>query len=452
MRQTRHSGSAIPKLLATVSLLCLPGSAFGQNACNAQVTGSDEGARINQAITACPQGCTIRVPAGTYSVTTPITVCNPNIRLVGDGQGNTTLVQSFRSATNDLILVRADRFDLSDLTLVNSNPKATGGNLVHLLEANHAKIHESFFTDPRPQGTVPAPGGIGVIVNGVRIEGTRSRPASYNQIIDNSFTVPTIAVTLSTNASSNNIQANQFINCFTAFDFNGDDADSSGNSFSNNVVSGGAGGNFLQSVTGSVITGNQFIADGTPGGYTLYMTLARGTRQADTVITNNTFLRSPGGAVSITNNSRDVIIANNLFADNGTDGIYVANPAGAVTQLDIHSNIFRNNGSRDSAAGYAAIRVETARGVPVGNWIISNNTAYDDRPNQTQSYGLLIYGGGSAFGLTILGNDFARNRSGAFGFKVPITASSIGPNRESSTGGWVYRNPTGAVRPRPAID
>jgi len=33
-------------------------------------------------------------------------------------------------------------------------------------------------------------------------------------------------------------------------------------------------------------------------------------RATDTVITGNTFLRSPGGALSITNNSRDGVIAN----------------------------------------------------------------------------------------------------------------------------------------------
>lgn len=426
-------------------LCCLPGLARGQNACNAQVNGGDEGARINRAIAACPDGCTIRVAAGTYSLTTPITVCNPNIRLVGDGQGNTTLVETFKTATNDLILVRADGFELSGLSLENTNLKATGGNLVHILEANRAKIHETTFTDPRPQGTVPAPGGIGVIVNGVRIEGTRTRPANYNQVVDNTFTIPTIAVTLSTNANSNNIQANQFINCFTAFDFNGDDLDSSGNSFSNNIVSGGAGGNFLQSVTASIITGNQFIGSGTASAYTMYMTLAHGKRQATTIISNNTFVRAPNGGLAITNNSRDVIVASNIFEDNGADGIYVANAAGAVTNLSIQSNIFHNNGSRDVKGDYSAIRVDTSRGVPVANWIISNNTAYDDQPHPTQAYGLLISGAGSALGLTILGNDFARNRVAAFGFKVPLSGSSIGPNRESGTGGWVYRSPSGAV-------
>ena len=430
-------------------LLFAPLCAFGQNACIPQLTGTDEGARINRAIAACPTGCAIQIPAGTHSVTTPITVCNPNIRLSGDGQGNTTLAQTFRSASNDLILVRADGFELSGVTLMNTNPHATGGNLVHLLEANRARIHTTVFTDPRPQGTVRAPNGIGVIVNGVRIEGTRARPANYNQVIDNSFTVPTIAVTLSTNANSNNIQANQFIDCFTAFDFNGDDADSSGNSFSNNIVSGGSGGNFLQSVTAAVITGNQFIANGTAAGYTLYMTLARGRRQADTLITNNTFRRSPGGALSITNNSRDVIIANNLFADNGTDGIYVANPAGAVTHLNIQSNIFRDNGSRGGATIYAAIRVETAPGVPIGDWIISNNSAYDDRHHPGQAYGLLLSGAGSAFGLTVLGNDFGGNAKGAFGLFVPITSSSLGPNRETAAGGWIYRSTTGAIIGRP---
>lgn len=429
------------KLLVAL-LLSIPLSAFGQGSCNSQVTGTDEGAAINRAIAACPNGCTIQVAAGTYTVTTPINVCNPNIKLVGGGQGNTVLLQGFQSSTNDFMLVSANGFDLSGFT-VNGNSAGTGGNLVHVLQASQAKIHDNIFTDPRSGS------GTGVIVNGVRIEGTATSPANYNQVINNSFTVPTIAVTLSTNANSNNIQANQFVNCFTAFDFNGDAANSNGNSFSNNIVSGGSGGNFLQSVTGSIITGNQFIGSGTTSGYTLNMTLASGTRQAVTIISSNSFVGAPGGALNITNNSRDAVITNNIFAQNGTDGIFVENAAGAVTNLSIQSNIFKDNGVQNGAAGFAGIRVSTSSGVPVSDWVISNNTAYDDQSSQTQAYGFLIFGGGSAFDLTMLGNDFARNKTAAFGFLVPITTSSIGPNRESTAGGWVYRGPTGAVTTSP---
>lgn len=447
MQQTELSRVRVPALLAALLLRTIS-AAFGQNSCTVPAMGSDEGAKINRDIAACPSGCTIHITPGTYLLTTPIVVCSPNIRLVGGGQGNTTLLQTFKTTSNDLILIRADGFELSDLTLINTNLRATGGNLVHILEANRAKIHDTTFTDPRPQSTVPPPGGIGVLENGVRIEGTRTRPANYNQVIDNTFTIPTIAVTLSTNANSNNIQANQFINCFTAFDFNGDDMDSSGNSFSNNIVTGGSGGNFLQSVTASIITGNQFIGSGTASAYTMYMTLAHGTRQAVTIISNNTFLHAPNGGLSITNNSRDVIVANNIFENNGGDGIYVANAAGAVTNLSIQSNIFHDNGSRDAKGEYSAIRVDTSHGLPVKDWMISNNVAYDDQPLPTQAYGLLISGGGAALGLTILGNDFARNRVAAFGFKVSVSGSSIGPNRESPMGHWVYRNADGTVANR----
>jgi hypothetical protein len=430
--------------LLVAFLLLIPLSAFGQ--CNAGIAGTDEGAVIDKAIAACPSGCTIQVPSGTYSIATQINVCNPNIKLVGGGPGNTVLVQNFPLPV-DLISVAANGFDLSGFT-INGNNASNGGNLVHIVQVSQAKIHDNIFTDPRSFT-------VGTTVNGVRIDGASTAAASFNQIINNQFTIPTIAVTLSTNANSNNIQANQFINCFTAFDFNGDGGNSSGNSFSNNIVTGGEGGNYLESVTGSIITGNQFIDNGaynsttSMGTYTLNMRLAGGSQQALTIISNNTFVGAAYGAINITNNSRDAVISNNLFANNATDAIFVQNSAGAVTNLSIQSNIFKDNGVQNPTAGFGAIRVDTSSGVPVGDWVISNNIAYDDQANPSQAYGLLIFGGGSAFDLTILGNDFARSKTAAISFQVPISTSSIGPNRESTAGGWVYRGPTGAVTTAP---
>jgi len=37
----------------------------------------------------------------------------------------------------------------------------------------------------------------------------------------------------------------------------------------------------------------------------------------------------------------------------------------------------------------------------------------------------------------------------ASAFFVPVSTSSIGPNRESTAGGWVYRSTTGAVTSAP---
>jgi len=429
-------------------LLLIPLSAFGQ--CNSGITGTDEGAVIDKAIAACPSGCTVQVPAGTYSIATQINVCNPNIKLVGGGPGNTVLVQNFQVPV-DLISVTANGFDLSGFTL-NGNNASTGGNLVDIQQVSQAKIHDNIFTDPRPLG--PANSANATSLNGVRIAGTPTSAANFNQVINNLFTIPFIAVSVSTNANSNNIQANQFLNSYAAFDFNGDGGNSNGNSFSNNIVTGGDGGNFLQSVTGSIVTGNQFIGSGFcctngMGTYTLYMKLASGTQQALTIISNNTFMGAPYGAMNIADNSRDAVISNNLFANNATDAIFVQNMAGAVTNLSIQSNIFKDNGVQNAAAGFGAIRVDTSNGVPVGDWVISNNIAYDDQANPSQAYGLLIFGGGSAFDLTILGNDFARSKTAAISFQVPISSSSIGPNRESTTGGWVYRGPTGVVTTSP---
>ena len=431
------------KLLVTL-LFLIPLSAFAQQCTSPQVTGTDEGATINRAIAACPNGCAIQIPAGTYTITTPIVVTNPNIKLVGAGQGSTVLLQNFQVAT-DFICVNANGLDLSGFT-INGNNAVTGGNLLHVYTAGQAKIHDNFFTDPRAPGYTTTNG---IKLNGVRIEGTATSAANFNQVTNNYFNVPTIAVTLSTNANSNNIQANQFMNGYTAFDFNGDTGNSNGNSFSNNIVTGGSGENFLQSVTGSVINGNQFLGNGAAGNYTIDVTLAGGTQQALTIISNNTFLNAQSSAIRLSNNVRDAIIANNLFEGNGGDGIFVENGAGAVTNLSIQSNIFKDNGALNGASGFSAIRVNTSSGVPVGDWMISNNTAYDDQASPTQTYGLYIFGAGSAFDLTILGNDFARNKTAPFNFAVPISTSSIGPNRESTAGGWVYRGPTGAVTTAP---
>lgn len=55
-----------------------------------QFTGADMGAQINNAYAACPSsGCTIYVPAGFYSFTTPIllTTYGKSVQLIGDGGG-----------------------------------------------------------------------------------------------------------------------------------------------------------------------------------------------------------------------------------------------------------------------------------------------------------------------------------------------------------------------------
>jgi hypothetical protein len=425
-------------LLTFLMLFSMPFTARGQHACPAGTP--DEGAVINSAISACPNGCTIQVPPNAYCVFTPIVVSNPGIKIVGGGQANTVLYQAFNGSSTtkgDLITVTSNYFDLSGLTL-NGNFAATGYNLVHIIAANHAKIHENVFTDVRPlqQNTT----------NAIRIEGVSTTAiANFNQVIDNSFVnVPWIGVSVATFANSNNIQANQFANCYTAFDFNGNLGSTQGNSFSNNMVTGGDGTNFLESVTSSIITGNQFIASGTQLGYTIYMHLASGSAQSITTIANNSFLGGPGGGIYIYDNSREVIVSNNYFGENGTDGIFISNAAGAVVNLTINGNIFRNNGTQNPNAGFGAIRVETATN-PVSNWLIANNSAYDDQATPSQAYGLFFFGSGSASNLTILGNDFSRNKTAAIQFNIPISASSIGPNRESTAGGWVNRGTTGAV-------
>lgn len=386
--------------------------------------GGDIGAKINAAFTSCP-GCTIYVPAGSYTVTTQIAANQANLHLQCAGALATTLTQGF---TGDLIAVTADNFTL-DGCGVDGAGFSTGWSLVHIQNSNNANIHGNRFVDSRTAA-------FNTLI-GVRIEGLVS-PANYSRIHDNYFTVPWIVFSTSTNANYNSFDNNTLVGCGEPFDFNGNAADSTANSFTNNAVTGGLGEAFLESVTGSIIEGNRFVGVGSGTNSTIMVHLASGTAMARTIIKGNLFSQGSGAAVTIADNTRDLLVEGNIFDGNRQDGIYVSDVAGAVTNLGILGNIFHNNGTSNSSAGFAAIRGNTVNAFTT--WTIANNIAYDDQSTKSQTYGLALTGTGTASNFTVLGNDFVRNKTGAFLFSVVPGNSTIGPNREDVFNNSTFRS------------
>jgi hypothetical protein len=389
--------------------------------------GADLGAQINAAAASCPaSGCRIEIPPGTYTITNQIAISQPNIWLHGQGNGAVTLVQAF---TGDLIYVTGganSNFSMDGITL-NGNGYSTGYSLLHAFTASNGRVWNNVFTDTRS----PA---FNTLI-GIRIEGNAGTASQFWDIHDNRLTVPWIGFSVAANANLNAFHDNTEINCGEPFDFNGAQNPSSDNSFEHNMVSGGMGAAFLESASGSRIIGNTFSQAGTTTQPTINVHLTTGGPQHRTLIENNMFVGSASTAqcLNIYDNSDETLVSGNIFDSCGQDGIFISTAAGAVSNLVVSNNIFHDDGQQSATGGYSAITVNANGSNSIAHSQILNNVAYDDQGTQTQTYGLKTIGTPAPFDINVSGNDFSRNKTGAFSFATFPLSSVIGPNRETSS-------------------
>lgn len=389
--------------------------------------GGDLGAKINAAITACPStGCEIDIPAGTYTITTQIAVSKVGIHLHGAGKYNTILNQGF---TGDLVAVTADHFT-ADAIEFNGAQFSTGWSLIHGISSNFGHVFNCSLIDTRTPAFNSA--------LGIRVEGNGNAGAANAwNIHDNFIQSPWIGVSLANNANLNAIHDNVFYKGGEAFDFNGNGAfanNATDNSFEHNFIQQGFGASFLESVSGSRIIGNTFFFAGGSSSDTIYVHLAGGTAQRRTIISGNHFLGSTATAacLHLYDNTQETLVSGNIFDSCGTDGIQITVQAGAVANLTIDGNIFRNNGQQSATAGFAAIRaITTGANAPLANSTISNNVAYDDQGTPTQTWGFATIGGVAMFQVYVHGNEFSRNKTAALFFATAPLNSLIGPNAET---------------------
>jgi hypothetical protein len=124
-----HSGTSTMAVLNGV----YNGNACASSPAPSWCSGSDLGAWINSAASACSGACVIHLPAGTYTLTTTATISKPGVSVVGDGSAATTINYAgsgdvFRVQMNPFVITQAGRIE--GFT-INCNRCGSSANGIH---------------------------------------------------------------------------------------------------------------------------------------------------------------------------------------------------------------------------------------------------------------------------------------------------------------------------------
>ena len=415
---------ALSALFLLASLAASGQTQVGHNGIVELKAGENPPGTLVAAINTAGRNATIVLPA-TYSemVNAQIAINNPNVHL--RCERGAVLTQKFNG---DLIRVTADNFEISSCRL-DTNGVATGWSAVHVIAANHCKIRDNEFSDPRaPQFDTQI---------GVRIEGTTSATANYCEVSGNTFKMPWIGVSLAKNANFNDVHDNWFLDGGEAFDFNGAGVDSTYDTFHNNMVIGGFGASFLESVTGATVTDNKFVrADGAH--HTIYVHLAQFPNSTRSTISNNDFYGSGETAVSaiwIYDNTTKLFVANNTIRNYGGDGILVGTSAGPVQDIDFIGNVISANGmSAASKKGFCGINLAQTHGHAVNRINFLNNRIGEGASDAASGQSSAICSGNPQSGERSIAPTNVSSMGNIFGGGLDFPAGCTGCNISETKG------------------
>ena len=361
---------------------------------------SDATAAINAAIAATPSGGTVYFPAGTYIVSSTITVPG-NIRLLGEWTGLSTIrLSAGFSAVNTMFTSTFDgvagtylssniRFENLVFDGNNNAGRTDSGYLLRLIQINNLKIIKCGFIN-NTFITVALAGN-----NGVDIWG--SKFANCGIPLPNTVSSPALFVGGTSNYAGANTNVNVNKCVFRNNKWSATYFVPSGGSVKNSVfVNNGESSIFSNNDLNNAIFENNYIYGS---------------------------VRTNISASGLELGGSDLTIRNNFFRSNGADGLSLTN----VKTVLVEYNTSYDNGQEnthlgfENAAGYTITTINGAfyQGTTEfsENVTFSYNKGFNSVGTTPQVYGLYLYKNQTlqVENSTISDNNFYNNTSGTIG-------------------------------------